>query len=134
MKIEITSGAYGLNNGGLIKPVYRGEVCEVPDKEAGRLIALGAARAVATAAEPPCVPCPVNDSPEDNGAETADMRLDREQLSKLTASKLRELAEDMEIDCTRLRTKAQLIAAICDTPLEDCIEEIPVFDAAGSVV
>ena len=64
-------------------------------------------------------------------------RLDAEQLKELTNAKLRELAEDMGIDCSKLRTKAQLIAAICDEPLEDCIveaDEPPVLEAGVPVV
>jgi len=63
---------------------------------------------------------------EENGAKVACAPcLDPEQLKELTNAMLRKLAEDMEIDCTKLRTKAQLIAAICNAPLEDCIEESP---------
>ena len=55
------------------------------------------------------------------GAETA--HLDPEQLKELTNAKLRELAEDIGIDTAKLKTKAQLIAAITDVPLEDAISE-----------
>lgn len=49
--------------------------------------------------------------------------LDPEQLKERTNAELRGLAEEMGVDCKKLRTKAQLIAAICDVPLEDCIED-----------
>lgn len=49
--------------------------------------------------------------------------LDPDQLKELTNAKLRELAEDMGIDTSKLKTKAQLIAAIANVPLEDAIPE-----------
>ena len=70
------------------------------------------------------------------GQETA--FLDAEQMQGMTVSALKKLAEDMGIDTKKLRTKAQLIAAICDVPLEDCIEEDaelpPVLEAGAPVV
>ena len=41
----------------------------------------------------------------------------------LTNAKLTELAKEMGIDTAKLKTKAQLIAAITDVPLEDAIAE-----------
>ena len=38
-----------------------------------------------------------------------------------TNAKLKELAEEMGINTAKLKTKAQLIAAITDVPLEDAI-------------
>ena len=43
--------------------------------------------------------------------------------STLTNAKLAELAKEMGIDTAKLKTKAQLIAAITDVPLEDAIAE-----------
>ena len=66
----------------------------------------------------------MNPPKDENGAEGAETaHLDPEQLQSLTNAKLRELAEDMGIDTVKLRTKAQLIAAITDIPLEDAISE-----------
>ena len=64
------------------------------------------------------VDTPGQDEPAE-GEETA--RLDPEQLKELTNAKLKELAEEMGIDTAKLKTKAQLIAAITDVPLEDAI-------------
>ena len=64
---------------------------------------------------------PSNGSEGAEGAESA--RLDPEQLKTLTNAKLTELARDMGIDTAKLKTKAQLIAAITDVPLEDAIAE-----------
>ena len=61
----------------------------------------------------------IRDSAE--GAESA--HLDPEQLKTLTNAKLTELAKEMGIDTAKLKTKAQLIAAITDVPLEDAIAE-----------
>lgn len=61
---------------------------------------------------------PDQDEPAE-GEETA--HLDPEQLKELTNAKLKELAEEMGIDTAKLKTKAQLIAAITDVPLEDAI-------------
>lgn len=134
-KIEITNGTYGYRPEGSKHPVPidRGGICEVPDEEAQRLYRMGVARpvqenpapAVATPSEgeeidgasvtPPAV---------ENGAEGEEIaHLDAEQLKELTNAKLRELAEEMGIDTAKLKTKAQLIAAITDVPLEDAISE-----------
>ena len=61
---------------------------------------------------------PSQDGPAE-GKETA--HLDPEQLKEFTNAKLKELAEEMGIDTAKLKTKAQLIAAITDVPLEDAI-------------
>lgn len=61
----------------------------------------------------------LNDAAE--GEETG--HLDPEQLKTMTNGKLCELAQDMGIDTAKLKTKAQLIAAIAEVPLEDAISE-----------
>lgn len=54
MRIKITSGIYGLNEGGRIKPkTSYDEPFEVDRSEADRLIALGVAKIVASAVENP---------------------------------------------------------------------------------
>lgn len=60
----------------------------------------------------------------DNAAENEETgHLAPEQLKTMTNDKLRELAKDMGIDTAKLKTKAQLIAAIAEVPLEDAISE-----------
>lgn len=98
-----------------------------------RLVLLGvaeyAAKAlyepVATDAAPVAGDTPCADMPsEENGAESdAEAHLDPEQLKTLTNAKLTELAKEMGIDTAKLKTKAQLISAITDVPLEDAIAE-----------
>ncbi len=79
-------------------------------------------------------------SGSENGAESVEnAHLDSEQLKALTNAKLTELAKDMGIDTAKLKTKAQLIAAITDVPLEDAISEddgnaIPALEPEAPVV
>ena len=139
--VKIINGLYGYRPEGAKhpKPVPAGSLCVVTDKEAARLTALrvgvviedvpaeDAAGAVATPVEGGNGAGAGADIPDQSepaeGAETA--RLDPEQLRELTNAKLKELAEEMGIDTTKLKTKAQLIAAITDVPLEDAISGEP---------
>lgn len=138
-RVKITSGLYGYRPEGAKRPqpASAGSLCIVTDKEAARLVALGvgivvedapaedAAGAVATLVEggnsAGAGVDTTNQSGAAEGAETA--RLDPEQLQGLTNAKLKDLAEEMGIDTAKLKTKAQLIAAITDIPLEDAIPE-----------
>jgi len=134
-RIEIICGTYGHRPEGSKHPipVDRGGFCEVPEAEAQRLYALGVARPAQEMPAPAVATPPngedadgagVNPPEDENGTEGAEAaHLDPEQLQALTNAKLRELAEDMGIDTAKLRTKAQLIAAITDIPLEDAISE-----------
>ena len=134
-RIEIICGTYGHRPEGSKHPISvdRGGFCEVPEAEAQRLYALGVARPAQEMPDPAVATPPngedadgagVNPPKDENGAEGAEAaHLDPEQLQSLTNAKLRELAEDMGIDTAKLRTKAQLIAAITDIPLEDAISE-----------
>jgi hypothetical protein len=135
MKIEIISGSYGWRKtkDAMPKLVERGGICEVDEAEARRLVALGVAAIVHEADEAPVasgstvesgdIPC-VDMPSAENGAESdAEAHLDPEQLKTLTKAKLTELAKEMGIDTAKLKTKAQLIAAITDVPLEDAIAE-----------
>ena len=132
--VKIINGTYGARDGktGRVKPVLLGKTVDVCDEEAARLVARGVAvvvvsedahTGVATAPESSGAPDPGVDIPPQNdgseGEETA--HLDPEQLKELTKAKLKELAEEMGIDTAKLKTKAQLIAAITDVPLEDAI-------------
>ena len=117
-RVKITDGLYGYRPKGAKhpQPAPAGSLCIVTDAEAARLASLG-------------VGVVLEDIPEEDttgavatpaeGEETA--HLDSEQLKELTNAKLKELAEEMGIDTAKLKTKAQLIAAITDVPLEDAI-------------
>ena len=136
-RVKITNGLYGYRPEGAKhpQPIPAGSLCIVTDAEAARLVALGVgivlgdipeedtAGAVATPAEGEGGAGAGVDTPGQNGPaegnETA--HLDPEQLKELTNAKLKELAEEMGINTAKLKTKAQLIAAITDVPLEDAI-------------
>ena len=137
-KVKIISGAYGYRMNGHVRAITReDDPIEVADSEAKRLVEMGVAafavdavqesrrEEVATAQDDEADVCPSSDMPDDEspaeGTETA--HLDEQQLTEMTNAQLRQLAEDMGIDCAKLRTKAQLIAAIANIPLEDAIEE-----------
>lgn len=137
-KIEIICGTYGYRPEGSKHPIPidRGGTCEVSEEEAQRLFALRVARhAVETPAPAVATPTagedsggagadPSNSGEGAEGAEGAESaHLDPEQLKTLTNAKLTELAKEMGIDTAKLKTKAQLIAAITDVPLEDAIAE-----------
>ena len=136
-RVKITNGLYGYRPEGAKhpRPVSAGGLCIVTDTEAARLASLGVgvvledipeedtAGAVVTPVEDEDgagsgVDTPSQDGPAE-GKETA--HLDPEQLKEFTNAKLKELAEEMGIVTAKLKTKAQLIAAITDVPLEDAI-------------
>lgn len=136
-RVKIINGLYGYRPEGAKRPhpIPAGGLCIVTDEEAARLVGLRVGvvvedvpaddtpGGVATPAEGEDgagagVDTPDQDEPTE-GEETA--HLDPEQLKELTNAKLKELAEDMGIDTAKLKTKAQLIAAITDVPLEDAI-------------
>lgn len=138
-RVKITNGLYGYRPEGskYPNPIPAGSLCIVTDVEAARLASLGvgvvledipeegAAGAVATPVEnEDGAGAGVDTTGQDGSAEGAEnAHLDPEQLQGLTNAKLKELAEDMGIDTSKLKTKAQLIAAITDIPLEDAIPE-----------
>ena len=130
-KIEIICGTYGYRPDGSKHPIPidRGGICEVSEEEAQRLFALCVARPAEETPSPAVATPPAGEdgsgagadpSSGDEGAEDAESaHLDPEQLRTLTNAKLTELAKEMGIDTAKLKTKAQLIAAITDVPLED---------------
>lgn len=134
-KVEIICGTYGYRPEGSQHPIPidRGGICEVSEEEAQRLFALRVARPAAETPYPAVATPPAGEdgggagADPSNGSEGAEgaesARLDPEQLKTLTNAKLTELARDMGIDTAKLKTKAQLIAAITDVPLEDAITE-----------
>lgn len=134
-KIEIICGTYGYRPDGSKHPIPidRGGICEVSEEEAQRLFALCVARPAEETPSPAVATPPTGEdgsgagadpSNSDEGAEDAESaHLDPEQLKTLTNAKLTELAKEMGIDTAKLKTKAQLIAAITDVPLEDAIAE-----------
>ena len=125
-KIEIICGTYGYRPDGSKHPIPidRGGICEVSEEEAQRLFALRVARPAEETPSPAVATPPAGEDGSGAGAEGAESaHLDPEQLKTLTNAKLTELAKEMGIDTAKLKTKAQLIAAITDVPLEDAIAE-----------
>lgn len=136
-RVKITDGLYGYRPKGAKRPqpVSAGGTCLVNDEEAARLVELrvgvvvgdvpsdDTSSAVATPGEGgDGAETGVDTANQGEPAECAETaRLDPEQLKELTNAKLKELAEEMGIDTAKLKTKAQLIAAITDVPLEDAI-------------
>ena len=129
MKVRITSGAYGWRpfGDGRVKTVRSGQSCDVPPKEAARLVGLGVAEYAAETVATPPVPqednAGGNDTPmgkgPGEGQETAP--LDPEHLKSMTNAALTELAVDMGVDASALkgRNKAQLIEAVLSARAED---------------
>lgn len=137
--IKIIKGVYGyLDKNGCVKPkTEKDDPFELTAEQEARLVGLGVAEYVETEG----APIGFDEQPE--GTAT----LDPEQLEKLTNAKLKELAEDMGIDTSKLKTKAQLIEAITSVdvtpgPAEDDVEDedaeddgepLPDFDPTEAV-
>ena len=136
-RVKITDGLYGYRPEGAKhpRPVPAGSLCIVTDAEAARLASIGVGVVLEDIPEEGitgAVATPVEgEDDEGAGVDTTDQggpaegeetaHLDPEQLKELTNAKLKELAEEMGIDTAKLKTKAQLILAITDVPLEDAI-------------
>ncbi len=113
--VKIISGTYGADNGkGGVTAVSRGETCEVDDQEAERLVSIGVASvAVATAQEARIEPGASEDMCEDEGAQIGAVgRLDASQLLTWTNAQLEKLAEDMGLDTSKCKKKADYIELI----------------------
>ncbi len=113
--VMIIAGAYGADNGRHgVTVIERGQICEVDDAEAGRLIALGvAAEAVATAPEGAKEPDAVDNPPAaENPQERAETAPDPEKLMKLTNAELKKLAEEMGLDPSGCKKKADYVELI----------------------
>lgn len=113
--VMIIAGAYGADNGRHgVTVIERGQTCQVDDAEAKRLIALGvAAEAVATAPERVETPDAVDNPPAaENPQERAGIASDPERLLKLTNAELRKLAEEMGLDPSGCKKKADYVELI----------------------
>lgn len=135
-KIEIICGTYGYRPDGSKHPIPidRGGICEVSEEEAQRLFALRVARPAEETPSPAVATPPAgedgsgagadpsNSGEGAEGAESAILTPSHAQNADQQPSS-RRLAKEMGIDTAKLKTKAQLIAAITDVPLEDAIAE-----------
>ena len=134
MIVEILCGGYGCPTKTGVHTVAHGERCEVSDAEAARLIGLGVAKSPyitdrGTASTLAAAPATAegNDTPtaeiQQGGSETA--HLDPNQLQGMTVAELKKLAADMGIETKQLKTKDELVEAICAedvVPGDECTD------------
>ena len=145
MKVKITCGGYGYVAPGskAVRLVYRGEVVDVPESEAKRLVGIGSAALVEDVAPKTVATAPVgpdnsaasvnmpdggndtgansdahSENGEDAAAEDDASHLDAEQLSGMTVAELKKLADDMGVDVSKCKVKADYIAAIAAAEVE----------------
>ena len=122
MKILITSGSYGADNGrGGVNVIDRGQTCEVSDGEAKRLIALGVAKAAtktpAAAAETPA-PAPASDGPGGNTPDDGKPATAQETgkngggYAAMKAQDLRNLMKERGLPCKVGIKNADMIAML----------------------
>lgn len=125
LTVKIISGTYGCKIKGRIVPKdHTSEPFSLDDTEAKRLVSLGVAEiiteGVATGGNgketnPPSVN-PSNDENGSNGENEGGNdivgHLDAEQLREMTNKELKALAEDMGIDTSKMKVKADYIQAI----------------------
>lgn len=113
--IKIVTGTYGADNGkGGVVAIDRGHICEVDDQEAARLIALGVAEKVVATPQDANGVCEAGENTTDeSGAQSGIVgHLDAEQFSTMTNAELKKLAEDMGLDTSKCRRKADFIDLI----------------------
>lgn len=142
--IKIVKGVYGyVDKHGFVRPKdCNSEPFNTSPEQEARLVKLGVAEYVdePAKAEPVNEPAQVQ-SPQNDEAVA---HLDPDQLKELTNAELKKMAEEMSIDTSKLKTKAQLIEAITavdvvpgpdegSEEMEDDGEAPPTFDAAEAV-
>lgn len=128
MKVKIIAGVYGYRDqNGFLKPKGEGEVIDIDDTEAERLIGLGVASSVEPVASQDSIPDAFDDSegyttPDESEAEeeavseaTDDEYVDYNDMS---FEELKESAELLGIDTSKLRSKKAVIKAIEDLSAE----------------
>lgn len=122
--VKILCGGYGLNirtaNGVRTKLILKGQIVELEDDEAEELIRANmAAEAVATSAAGDAPLAPGGDTPPEETAleSSGGLSLDTDQLRQMTNAALSKLAEDMGLDPSRCRTKAELVELIAAVPV-----------------
>lgn len=160
MKIKIISGTYGHRPAGAVHPqsISAGETCDVPEGEAKRLITLGIALPVAqTPAEDvatapaahaglgPGVTMRMVDNPLEDLAfeegevlDIVDGHFTVESLMKMTRAAMDSLAENLGLDVSGCKTKADVIAELVKVEFDpmqpDDSEPLPQLGAEAPVV
>ena len=124
MKIKIVAGVYGYRDqNGFLKPKGEGEVIDIDDTEAERLIGLGVASAVDPVASQDSIPDASDDSECDtttDESEAVSEATDDEYVdyNDMSFEELKESAELLGIDTSKLRSKKAIIKAIEDLSTE----------------
>ena len=140
MKIKIISGTYGHRPAGAVhpQPVSAGEACDVPEREAKRLIALGIAlpvaqtptEDVATAHEAhaglgPGVTMRMSNNPledlsfeEGEVLDIVDGHFTVESLMKMTRPAMESLAGDLGLDVSGCKSKADVAAELAKVDID----------------
>lgn len=148
MLVKIISGTYGHRVGSKIEPKDKNsKPFELDDSEAKRIVALGVAEIVTGGVATPEKPqnaSGTNSNPPENengsnseneGGNDKPFNLDAEQLDGMTIKELKKLAEDMGIDTSKMKKKADYITAICEVEIGvDDGEAPPDLGAEGPVV
>lgn len=147
MKVRITKGTYGYrpdpDKPYIVRPVDAGGICDVNEAEAARLFALGVAEAAETLSTPlatPQIPVPEpepeSNTPEEQAEnepqetlEEATLQEDEADLSTLKLAELKAIAAQRGVDAGKMRSKAEVIAAI-----EAAGNELPDLTPEGPVV
>lgn len=96
-------------------------VFECPADQAARLVALHVAEYAAPVSmklEDTVPPAAGTEGTGDEDEETVKGHLDPEQLATMTIEQLKQLAEDMEVDVTACKKKADYVAAISAVEVE----------------
>ena len=153
MKIKIINGTYGHRPEGALhpRPVAAGEVCDVPESEAMRLVKLGVAVIVAPATVATAckasesvgagVTLPDAETPMQGlGGEVdiVDQHFTAESLARMNRTDLDSLAENLGLDVSGCKTKADVIAELVKAdvypPEPEDGEKPPQLDAEAPVV
>lgn len=128
MKVKIVAGVYGYRDqNGFLKPKGEGEVIDIDDTEAERLIGLGVASAVEPVASQDSIPDVSDDSEDDTTPDESESEeeavseaIDDEYVdyNDMSFEELKESAELLGIDTSKLRSKKAIIKAIEDLSTE----------------
>ncbi len=140
MDIKITGGTYGYrptNKPGNVKPIRAGQTCDVPPEEAKRLVDLGVAEyaptgAVATPPMPLSDNVGGNTTPDQGKGPVAavngvaipdtldieDGHITEESLSTMTNAALAGLADDLGLDASKCKVKADYVALLTSVELD----------------
>ena len=128
MKVKIIAGVYGYRDqNGFLKPKGEGEVIDIDDTEAERLIGLGVASAVEPVASQDSIQDAFDDS--EGNTTTDESETEEEAVSEATddeyveyndmsLEELKESAELLGIDTSELRSKKAVIKVIEDLSTE----------------